>query len=645
MNTRLQTQTKAASAPSFAPVQTRLLQRKCACGSAAAAGECEKCATTINPKRLQGDHEKSSDSLQLVREVLGSQGTPLDSGTRAAMESHLGSLGRISALPVGSAPVDAQLRVGRANDPSEQEADRVATHLTSAPAARPARSPSYDFTRVRVHTDAQAAESARAVNALAYTVGNHVVFSAEQYAPRTCAGQRLLAHELTHVVQAVQGSHDGTVRRAPIQNAAGDFTSFEFRIGTELTQELAALAQKLAGDGKIDDADLGELTKSALDKRETVNDNERMFMAALMEPKNAKALKAAKLGPAASITFDFKTITKTNLQHIIDLNRQATPASVTKLLTQNATAAARKDYFDAIKYGFQAEAEASKQIMSNAGSFKTQATALIAFAQANGVFLNQVLRAMLAAASDNSDGDKVMAGNVYAVAAQAGNALKDDVLNGRVKVDAMSASAFAALPLPSHNMKAFYVTKAMPSGVKGDTVYLQTDINIADLNDRSTVIHELRHAEEDKAASTTDKLVLPGAHFPPEREMEARAYRAQARYILDQMAGKSATEQATSAKSVVAPPVNELVFVALVLEGKTNQSLYQPILEVIFDAAPPPTLHRTAAEVKRILALDTTKMAADFLAAIEKGYGMKTGQTGVVEGLSGESLIHFIFRF
>jgi hypothetical protein len=59
----------------------------------------------------------------------------------------------------------------------------------------------YDFSRVRVHTDAKAAESARAVNALAYTVGPDIALAPGQYASRTNKGQRLLAHELAHVVQ------------------------------------------------------------------------------------------------------------------------------------------------------------------------------------------------------------------------------------------------------------------------------------------------------------------------------------------------------------------------------------------------------------------------------------------------------------
>ena len=59
----------------------------------------------------------------------------------------------------------------------------------------------HDFSNVRVHTDARAAESAQAVNALAYTVGRHVVFGTGQYAPETSSGGQLLAHELVHTIQ------------------------------------------------------------------------------------------------------------------------------------------------------------------------------------------------------------------------------------------------------------------------------------------------------------------------------------------------------------------------------------------------------------------------------------------------------------
>lgn len=64
----------------------------------------------------------------------------------------------------------------------------------------------HDFSRVRVHTDARAAESARSQGTAAYTVGNHIVFDRGRYAPETGRGRLLLAHELAHVVQQQGGA-------------------------------------------------------------------------------------------------------------------------------------------------------------------------------------------------------------------------------------------------------------------------------------------------------------------------------------------------------------------------------------------------------------------------------------------------------
>ncbi|HEY5749334.1 MAG TPA: DUF4157 domain-containing protein [Chryseolinea sp.] len=66
----------------------------------------------------------------------------------------------------------------------------------------------YDFGQVKVHTGTVATKSADAINALAYTSGNHIVFNTGQYNPASENGQRLLAHELTHVVQ--QGAATST---------------------------------------------------------------------------------------------------------------------------------------------------------------------------------------------------------------------------------------------------------------------------------------------------------------------------------------------------------------------------------------------------------------------------------------------------
>ena len=74
----------------------------------------------------------------------------------------------------------------------------------------------HDFGQVRVHTDARATQSAQAVSANAYTVGHNVVFGVGRFAPGTHEGRRLIAHELTHVVQ--QSGSD----RKPIGHGTGE---------------------------------------------------------------------------------------------------------------------------------------------------------------------------------------------------------------------------------------------------------------------------------------------------------------------------------------------------------------------------------------------------------------------------------------
>ena len=133
------------------------IQRKCACGGS--SGECEECRkrdAELSPapvihRRANGNdgHSTASEAPPVVDAALRAPGQPLDGAIRQPMES----------------------RFGR------------------------------DFSDVRVHTSSAAAESANAIDALAYTAGEHVVFGEGQYQPESSAGQKLLAHELTHVVQ------------------------------------------------------------------------------------------------------------------------------------------------------------------------------------------------------------------------------------------------------------------------------------------------------------------------------------------------------------------------------------------------------------------------------------------------------------
>jgi hypothetical protein len=106
----------------------------------------------------------------------------------------------------------------------------------------------HDFSAVRVHTDARAAESARAVNARAYTVGSHVAFSRNAYAPATSIGWSLLAHELTHVVQQ-KGAHSQpeslSIQQAPIAEGEADRNMSAVLRGDTLQSSLRLLGRTL----------------------------------------------------------------------------------------------------------------------------------------------------------------------------------------------------------------------------------------------------------------------------------------------------------------------------------------------------------------------------------------------------------------
>jgi hypothetical protein len=163
----------------------------------------------------------------MVQDVLRSPGEALDTPTRAFMEAHLAH--GFSTVPVQSSrQATSHLTIGPVRDLREQEAEHGAATLMARPESgspdaseRPRR---VDFSRVRVHADTRAAESARAIGALAYAVGQDVVFGTGQYAPRTFRGRRLLAHELAHVAQNQRLPNPAVIRRyeSPEHQDLGD---------------------------------------------------------------------------------------------------------------------------------------------------------------------------------------------------------------------------------------------------------------------------------------------------------------------------------------------------------------------------------------------------------------------------------------
>ncbi len=155
------------------------------------------------------NHELSIPAI--VEDVLRSPGQALDSATRAFMEPRFGhDFGHIG---ITSAPATSHFTVGSPNDPLERVADEMAKGILTVPSASGSSSSPFGksgLSGVRIHTDCRAASSAHALDAKAYTVGRHIVFGANEFAPETITGKRLLAHELAHVLQQSQLFGDST---------------------------------------------------------------------------------------------------------------------------------------------------------------------------------------------------------------------------------------------------------------------------------------------------------------------------------------------------------------------------------------------------------------------------------------------------
>jgi hypothetical protein len=178
------------------------------------------------------------------------------SNSLLSLQRTLGNRGVGKLLELGLSQVETThsgLKVSQPGDWHEREADRAADKVMQAPSthSNEVRKPlkglagegtdsfvsgqplpeslktsfedrfGYDLRGVRIHEDEAAAQSASALRASAYTVGRNIVFGASQYAPETTAGRRLLAHELTHVIQQTQTHTFGDGSFAAVPQHAG----------------------------------------------------------------------------------------------------------------------------------------------------------------------------------------------------------------------------------------------------------------------------------------------------------------------------------------------------------------------------------------------------------------------------------------
>ncbi|HEY9238567.1 MAG TPA: DUF4157 domain-containing protein [Burkholderiaceae bacterium] len=232
-----------AAKPAASRVHGRLLQRKCACGAHSHGhAECAECA-----KRRIGLQRKLA---------IGASNDPLEvEADRVADHVMAGSITRGAGLP--------RPRIGRSGGCGEAAEMVVPGSVDGVLAAsgEPMQAElrrdmesrfGHDFSAVRLHTGEAAARSARDVAASAYTAGHHIVLGSDVPPLQASSGRRLLAHELTHVVQ--QSAHKA-IRRC-VNPARNDpiYDRFAGSIRNQAEYKALAAPDKAVADGIITDA-------------------------------------------------------------------------------------------------------------------------------------------------------------------------------------------------------------------------------------------------------------------------------------------------------------------------------------------------------------------------------------------------------
>ena len=486
-----------------------------------------------------------------------------------------------------------------------------------------------DFSQVRIHTDSEAVDMNKEISAQAFTHGQDVYFNQGKFSPESTDGKRLLAHELTHVVQQGGGKDNGLQRDAET-NSTGAYTgNYIFHPGRgDMSATFFRMVKRNVSDGTLSDDEIAALRSNAIDRNGTIFHAEHLLMAAMRNSVNVTAMQAHRNGP---LTIPMANISRIDQDYIANFGREALPADVTALTTRRADAAAGRSSESVETIDQEIRNVVEQHILNIAGrQFSEQASKLTI--QANfsqpTVPLPDVLNAMLNAASDSTPGDKVMAGIVYVVAKQAGHPMADRIKSGSLKVDALIPRVYKRI---IGGGDASYQYSTDTDRRKADTLYIPTSIDIFQLDDRALIIHELTHAVDDFAITRgqqqIDSLLL-----------ETHAYKEQSKYIMDQVitGGPSATGLLNTASAFA--HAKRLFYWSMVAAAKENESRFRDVLIRINTNRP---MRETESTTRTHLGMSQTdldnRVRAELLAFRENGRQIYHEGTTRVDGAAGQN--------
>jgi len=296
-------------------------------------------------------------------------------------------------------------------------------------------------------------------------------------------------------------------------------------VGVELTTKLAQRAWELTARGPLDEAGVEMLRNIALEHWfGTIDDDERLFIAALLDPGNAAKLHTTHprgfSDEGSAVEFDAISITASNRRTVHDFGRSKRPAP------------------DASDKAFTKDPLDQDILAMGHPGFDYTVRQVLKFADQAHVDHVALYFAMLNGASDSTPGDRAFAGAAFVLARREGMAVDRDILGGRLKIDEVSTTLFAAM---GDRAQAMYSPEA-DGQLKGDTLYLPATFDMENLADLGVLVHELQHASDDAAVDRpTSRSRL---------EVESAAYERQSRFLMLELEKLTGDARAKAAAEV-----------------------------------------------------------------------------------------------
>ena len=337
----------------------------------------------------------------------------------------------------------------------------------------------------------------------------------------------------------------------------------KLEVGYELPEKMARAAWALTAKGPLDEAGVEHLRQIALEHYfDTIDDDERLFIAALLDAGNAKKLHTQYPSGFSEngsvIEFSASSITETNRRIVRDSSRNV------RLEPTESDKAIIKDPLD-------------QDIVAMTGDFRIVAMQTMKLADKAGIDHLKLYFAMLNGASDSTPGDRAYAGAAYVIALSQGmDAIAKEIMAQNLKIDEVSSAWFDAVGDNSH---AMFVPESSGQ-MKGDTIYVPGTLDLDNISHVGTLVHELQHASDAAAAASNPRDFS-------RVDLEEAAYERQSRFMLAQLEQLTGDAQAKAAQEVaerIGPGhVYLMIVAALETTGSSDDQMWRELVAVILD--------------------------------------------------------------